>query len=97
MSEQYESQPRPRSGVERLLGERPGGLIIRLVVLSLIVGFVMAVLGFDARDVVQGAVRLVEDALRDGTGMLGNLVSYTLAGAALVVPIWIVLRLLKGR
>lgn len=97
MSEQYESQPRQRGGVERLLGERPGGLVIRLVVLSLIVGFVMAVLGFDARDVVQGAVRLVEDALRDGTGMLGNLVSYTLAGAALVVPIWIVLRLLKGR
>ncbi|GLQ10951.1 hypothetical protein GCM10007913_28830 [Devosia yakushimensis] len=97
MSEQSESQPRERSGLERLLGERPGGLVIRLVVLSLIVGFIMAVLGIDARYVFQSAVRMVEDALRDGTGLLGNLVRYTLAGAALVVPIWIVLRLLKRR
>lgn len=97
MSEQSESRPRERSGLERLLGERPGGLVIRLVVLSLIVGFVMAVLGIDASDVFQGAVRMVEDTLRDGTGVLANLIRYTLAGAALVVPIWIVLRLLKRR
>ena len=86
-----------RSFMERLVGDRPAGVAVRLVVVSIIVGFVMSLLGFNAQDVFQGAVNMVQDALRDSTGLLRNLWTYLLTGAALVVPIWLILRLTSGR
>ena len=88
--------PRP-SAVERFFGGSPVGVIIRLVLLSLVVGFVMSVLGFDVRDVVHGTINLFREALRDGFGIFRDLGFYILTGAALVVPIWLLIRLTKGR
>jgi hypothetical protein len=92
-----DSRPQSRSGLERLLGDRPGALAVKLVLISLLVGFVMSVFGFTAADLVRGAVHTLRDALRDGTGLLRQLGGYVLAGAAIVVPVWLLLRLTRGR
>lgn len=92
-----DSRPASRSGLERLLGDRPGSLLIKLVVISLIVGFVMSVFGFNAGDLVRGAVEAIEDVLRDGGGVFRQLGGYVLTGAAIVLPVWLILRLLQRR
>jgi len=86
-----------RNGLERLLGDRPGALVVRLVVISIIVGFLMSVLGLSAQGLVNGFIDFVRDMLQDSTGMLHSLWGYLLTGAALVVPIWLLLRLTSGR
>jgi len=92
-----DSRPASRSFMERLLGDRPGALAIRLLLISLFVGFLMSVFGFDAADLVRGAVDTVREALRDGTGVFRQLLNYVLTGAAIVLPIWLILRLLRAR
>ncbi len=92
-----DTRPPARSGLERLLGGRPASVLIKLVLISLLVGFVMSVFGFNAADLVRGAVDMVQDALRDGAGVFRQLGAYVLAGAAIVVPVWLLLRLTRGR
>lgn len=92
-----DSRPTPRSGLERLLGERPGSLAIKLVLISLFVGFIMSVFGFNAADLVRGAAEAVRDMLRDSGAVFRQLGSYVLTGAAIVLPVWLILRLLQRR
>ena len=97
MTEETRYVPPVRSPLERLLGGRPGAVVLRLVLVSLAVGFLMTVFGVDVQDIVSGAIETVEAALRDGTGLLGDLARYVVTGAAIVVPIWLVLRLTRSR
>lgn len=90
-------RPQTRSGFERLLGGRPASVLIKLVLLSLLVGFIMAIFGLDAADLVRGAVDLVRDTIRDGAGVFRQVGAYILTGAAVVVPIWLLLRLTSRR
>lgn len=92
-----ETTPQRRSGIERFLGGSPGGVVVRLLLLSLVVGFLMSVFGFDPQDVVNSAVRLFRDAMRDGFGVFRNLGAYIVTGAVLVVPVWFLIRLAKAR
>ncbi len=95
MTEDY--RPEPRSALTRFMGGSPVSVVIRLVLISLMVGFVMSVFGFNAADLVRGAVEMVREAIRDGAGLFRQLGSYALAGAAIVVPIWLLLRLTRAR
>ena len=92
-----DSRPASRSGLERLLGDRPGALIIKLGLISLFVGFLMSVFGFNAGDLVRGAVDAAREVLRDGAGVFRQMGGYVVTGAAIVLPIWLILRLMKGR
>ena len=95
MTEDY--RPEPRSALTRFMGGSPMSVVIRLVLISLMVGFVMSVFGFNAADLVRGAVDMVREAIRDGAGLFRQLGAYALAGAAIVVPIWLLLRLTRAR
>ena len=98
MSDQYPSEtPARRSGIERFFGGSPGGVIVRLLLLSLVVGFLMSVFGVDPQDVINGAMNLFHDAMRDGFGVFRNIGAYIVTGAVLVVPIWFLIRLSKAR
>jgi len=70
-----------------------------LLVLSRIVGFFLVWLDIRPVDVLIGLRNMVERFWNMGFDALRDIAEYVLAGAAIVVPLWLVLRLLnmKGR
>lgn len=96
MTDQPQTEMR-RSPLERFFGGHPINVILKLVFISLLVGFVMSVFGLDVQGVIRGAVAVLRETLRDGAGLFRNIGGYILTGAALVVPIWLVIRLSKAR
>lgn len=96
MTDQPQTEMR-RSALDRLFGGHPINVILKLAFVSLLVGFVMSVFGLDVQGVIRGAVAVLRETLRDGAGLFRNIGGYILTGAALVVPIWLVIRLGKAR
>tara|TARA_R110002020_G_scaffold178334_6_gene371337 strand:+ start:6579 stop:6869 length:291 start_codon:yes stop_codon:yes gene_type:complete len=94
MTDQPRVEPR-RSALERFFGGHPVNVVSKLVLLSLVVGFLMSIFGLDVQQLVRGMVELVRETLRDGAGVFRSLGGYILTGAALVVPIWLLLRLTR--
>lgn len=86
-----------RSALERFIGGSPGGVALRLLFLSLVVGFLMTIFGVDAEQILRSGITLVQDAFRDGAGVFRSLGGYILTGAAIVVPVWLLLRLARAR
>lgn len=81
--------------LERVIGGSPGAVALRLVVLSIVVGIVLSALGLDPRDILQSITRLVERIYNMGFDAVEWVFRYFLLGAVIVIPIWIVMRLLK--
>ncbi len=81
--------------MERFIGGSLAGVLLRLVILSIIVGIVLAALGLEPFDVIEGVQRLAERLYNMGYEAFEKAFSYFLTGALLVVPIWFVARLLQ--
>jgi len=85
------------SNLTRLLGGSPLAVLLKLLVLSLVVGAIMAGLGLSPA----GLVRLLAEAVRSVLGLgldtLRDIGGYILAGAMIVVPIWLLTRLFDRR
>lgn len=81
----------------RFLGDTPGRTVLKLLVLSFIVGAVMSVFDWYPLDVIY----LVRDALvgiwEAGFAALGRFGGYLLLGAAVVIPVFLILRLFSYR
>lgn len=84
-------------GVNRFLGDTPGRVIVKLLVVSVIVGFVMAVFGWTPYGILYTIRDFVLDLWHSGFAALGRVGDYLLLGAAVVVPAFIILRLLSYR
>lgn len=92
-----DSSPYARSGLERLIGGHPLSVALKLIFLSALAGFFMTMFGFDAIDLFNGLVGMIEDALRDSGSLIRQIFAYVLTGAAVVIPLWIIIRLTKAR
>lgn len=82
-------------GLQRFMGGSPAQVLLRLIVLSLIVGVVLSAIGLSPADLVERARLLVLHIWNMGFGAIAWIWTYFLLGAVVVVPIWIVIRLLK--
>ena len=92
--------PATTSYVTRFFGGPPLSVIFRLVLLSILIGVILEVLGLDPWNVIDSLRRLVLRIWDMGFDAVRWLWRYLLLGAALVVPIWLVVRLMrlaKGR
>ncbi len=83
--------------VNRFLGDTPGRTAIKLVVVSLIVGFVMRVFGIYPVDIIEGIRHFFVELWYRGFAALGRVGDYLLVGATVVIPVFIVLRLISAR
>lgn len=83
------------NGLQRFMGGSPGQVLLRLVVLSFIVGIVLSALGVTPLDIVEKFRGLVLRVWNMGFGAVEWIWTYFLLGAVVVIPVWIVLRLLK--
>lgn len=83
--------------VSRFLGDSPLRVLVKLVVLSFLVGFAMHAFGWTPVDVWYALRDAALDVWRMGFDALGRFFSYFVIGAVIVVPIFIVIRLLSFR
>ncbi len=83
--------------VTRFIGGSPLTVVVRLVAVSLVVGAFMAWIGIDAMDLVDDLQRGIVHLYGTGFAALHDLGRTLLAGAAVVLPVWLVLRLLSYR
>lgn len=78
----------------RLFGGNPLGVIVRLIVISIIVGIVMAALDIRPENIIYHIQRLVRRISELGFGIFESALGYFLLGAAVVIPIWLISRIL---
>jgi hypothetical protein len=81
--------------LERFLGGSPGAVLARLVFLSLIVGFFLVWLDIRPVEVLFGLRAIFERFWVAGFDAIREIAAYLAAGAAIVVPVWLVLRLIN--
>lgn len=77
-------------------GNSPVAIILRLVVISLIVGIVLSALGINAGNLL-AALNIAARRIYDlGFGAVDWILQYLLVGAMVVVPVYLLARLLGG-
>ena len=81
--------------VHRFLGGPPLTVLLRLVLLSILVGVVLAAIGFDPWNIIHSIQRLLNTIWNMGWDAVSWLWRYFLLGAVLVIPIWLITRLVK--
>jgi hypothetical protein len=62
-----------------------------------VVGFVMSMMGFSPWDLVHFIQRGIRDLWNSGFAALGRVGDYLIVGAMIVIPVFIVLRILNWR
>ena len=82
--------------MERFFGGNPALVLLRLAILSLIVGVVLAALGFSPFEIIDSMRRLVERIYDMGFAAVEKAFRYFLLGAVIVFPVWLVMRVLKS-
>ncbi len=94
--ERGREQPRPApSPAHRLFGGPPVAVLVRLLFVSIVVGALLMWLRIEPFALFQGLARLADRLWAEGFAALGQVGSTLLAGAAVVLPVWVVLRLLS--
>ncbi|MEP9379526.1 DUF6460 domain-containing protein [Aquabacter sp. CN5-332] len=80
----------------RFFGGSPAMVLVRLVVLSVVVGVILAALGLDPRNLLESLTQLVQNLLNLGFGAIESVWRYFLLGAVIVIPLWLLLRITRG-
>ncbi len=80
--------------VTRFLGDSPARTFVKLAVLSLVAGVIMSALDFTPVEVWHAAVDFVRWLYNLGFEAFGRIGIYFVYGAMVVVPVFVVLRLL---
>jgi hypothetical protein len=85
--------PAANDGLYRFLGGSPVSVAFRLVLLSILVGVVLAAIGFDPWNILT-SIRLLFQRLWDlGFDAVNWLWRYFLLGAVIVIPVWLLSRM----
>ncbi|MGH6741214.1 MAG: DUF6460 domain-containing protein [Bradyrhizobium sp.] len=88
--------PASHYGLTRFLGGTPLAVVFRLILLSILVGVVLAAIGFDPYNILR-SIQLLFQRLWDlGFDAVNWLWRYFLLGAVIVIPIWFLSRLFGG-
>ena len=82
--------------MERFFGGNPIAVILKLIVMSIVVGIVLAAFGLSPLDLIDRMIRLVERIYAQGFQAIEWLWQYFVVGAVIVVPIWFISRLMKS-
>jgi hypothetical protein len=79
------------------IGGSPAAVVFRLALLSVLAGVLLSILGITPRNFF----RAVDDFARSiydlGFGAVTWMLDYLVLGAMLVIPVWLLIRLLRAR
>jgi hypothetical protein len=82
--------------IYRFFGGPPLAVIGRLILLSILVGVILAAIGLDPWNVIESVEHLIEHIWNMGFDAVRWLWRYFLLGAVIVLPIWLLARLAKA-
>jgi hypothetical protein len=89
-----ETRPMPTSNdaLYRFLGGSPLAVAFRLILLSILVGVVLAAVGFDPWNILRSIQLLFQRIWDLGFDAVNWLWRYFLLGAVIVIPLWLLMR-----
>jgi Family of unknown function (DUF6460) len=82
--------------LSRFLGGTPLAVAVRLVLLSILVGVVLSAVGFDPWNIIESIRRLFVSIWNLGFDAINWVWRYFLLGAVIVVPIWLITRVMNS-
>jgi Family of unknown function (DUF6460) len=88
-------RPIANNYLNRFFGGPPLSVIFRLILLSILIGVILEVIGLDPWNLIESLKRLVLHIWDMGFDAVRWLWRYLLLGAAVVVPIWFVVRVMR--
>jgi Na+/H+-dicarboxylate symporter len=86
----------PDNPKTRILGGSPLAVLGRLILVSILVGVILSALGLDPFDIVHSVERLIRSVWKMGFDAVRWVWRYFLLGAVIVIPIWIITRLVNA-
>jgi len=85
--------PAAHDGLSRFLGGTPASVALRLILLSILVGVVLAAIGFDPYNIIRSIELLFRRLWDLGFDAINWVWRYFLLGAVIVIPVWLLSRL----
>jgi uncharacterized protein DUF6460 len=85
--------PASNDALYRFLGGSPLAVAFRLILLSILVGVVLAAIGFDPWNILRSIELLFRRIWDLGFDAINWLWRYFLLGAVIVVPVWLLMRI----
>jgi len=84
------------NSLSRFLGGTPLAVAGRLILLSILIGVVLAAFGLDPLDIVRSLERLIRNIWDMGWEAVRRLWGYFLLGAVIVIPVWFIIRMVNA-
>jgi hypothetical protein len=81
------------NAVMRFFGGSPAAALVRLILLSILVGVVLSALGFDPWNIFPSIQQFLLGIWNMGFDAVRWVWRYFLLGAIVVIPIWLIIRL----
>ena len=85
------------NAVTRFLGGKPGAVILKLAVISVIVGALLHLAGLSPVELFRGLGAMIRGIVGTGWDAVSNIAEFALYGAMVVVPIWLIARAVSAR
>lgn len=85
------------SALTRFLGDSPLRILVKLIVVSFVVGLVMSAFGWSPADVIYAVRNFFLDIWHLGFHAFDRFVGYILLGAAIVIPVFLLVRIANYR
>ncbi len=79
------------------IGGSPAGVIVRLAILSILVGVFLSVFGITPRNFFYMLDQFARTIYDMGFGAVTWMFDYMALGAMLVIPLWLLIRFLRAR
>ena len=76
----------------RFFGGNPVAVVVRLVILSIIVGIVLSALNIRPTEIIYHVRHLFQRLYDLGFASIESVLGYFLLGAVIVIPIWLIAR-----
>ena len=83
--------------LQRFFGGSPLAVLFKLLFLSLVIGAIMAGFGFTPTTLPSRILAGARSLFNLGFGAFRNAGAYILTGAMIVVPVWLIMRLMGGK
>lgn len=97
MPDDVKELPRAHAdNMSRFLGGTPTSVAVRLILLSILVGVVLSAVGFDPWNIIESIRRLFISIWNMGFDAINWVWRYFLLGAVIVVPIWLITRIMSS-